>query len=93
LRLPHGICAVSILTALLPAMSSRWAAEDLDGYKALLSQGIRATATILIPAALGYLVLAKPIVRLLLEHGATEAASTELVSEVLFAFAVRVSAF
>ena len=92
-QLPHAIFAVSILTALLPAMSSRWAAEDLDGYKALLSQGIRATATILIPAALGYLVLAKPIVRLLLEHGATKAVSAELVSEVLFAFAIGLFAF
>jgi putative peptidoglycan lipid II flippase len=92
-QLPHAIFAVSILTALLPAMSSRWAAEDLDGYRALLSQGIRATATILIPAALGYLVLAKPIVRLLLEHGETEAASAELVSEVLFAFALGLFAF
>ena len=92
-QLPHAIFAVSILTALLPAMSSRWAAEDLDGYKALLSQGIRATATILIPAALGYLVLAKPIVRLLLEHGATTAVSADLVSEVLFAFAIGLVAF
>ena len=92
-QLPHAIFAVSILTALLPAMSSRWAAEDLDGYKALLSQGIRATATILIPAALGYLVLAKPIVRLLLEHGETTAVSAELVSEVLFAFAIGLFAF
>jgi putative peptidoglycan lipid II flippase len=92
-QLPHAIFAVSILTALLPAMSSRWAAEDLDGYKALLSQGIRATATILIPAALGYLVLAKPIVRLLLENGETTAASAELVSEVLFAFAIGLFAF
>ena len=92
-QLPHAIFAVSILTALLPAMSSRWAAEDLDGYRALLSQGIRATATILIPAALGYLVLAKPIVRLLLEHGETTAVSAELVSEVLFAFALGLFAF
>ena len=30
-QLPHAIFAVSILTALLPAMSSRWAAEDLPG--------------------------------------------------------------
>lgn len=92
-QLPHAIFAVSILTALLPAMSSRWAAGDLDGYRALLSQGIRATATILIPAALGYLVLAKPIVRLLLEHGETKAVSAELVSEVLFAFAIGLFAF
>ena len=92
-QLPHAIFAVSILTALLPAMSSRWAADDLDGYRALLSQGIRATATVLIPAALGYLVLAKPIVRLLLEHGETKSVSADLVSEVLFAFAIGLFAF
>jgi putative peptidoglycan lipid II flippase len=92
-QLPHAIFAVSILTALLPAMSSRWAAEDLDGFRALLSQGIRATATILIPAALGYLVLARPIVRLLLEHGVTTPKSADLVAEVLFAFAIGLFAF
>ena len=92
-QLPHAIFAVSILTALLPAMSSRWAAEDLDGYRALLSQGIRATATVLIPASLGYLVLAQPIVRLLLEHGETTPVSAELVAEVLFAFAIGLFAF
>ena len=47
----------------------------------------------MIPAALGYLALAKPIVRLLLEHGETTAASAELVSEVLFAFAIGLVAF
>ena len=92
-QLPHAIFAVSILTALLPAMSSRWAADDLDGYRALLSQGIRATATVLIPAALGYLVLARPIVRLLLEHGVTTPKSADLVAEVLFAFAIGLFAF
>ena len=92
-QLPHAIFAVSIFTALLPAMSSRWAADDVDGYKDLLSQGIRATATILIPAALGYIVLARPIVRLLLEHGQTEHASGDLVAEVLVFFAIGLFAF
>jgi putative peptidoglycan lipid II flippase len=92
-QLPHAIFAVSIFTALLPAMSSRWAADDVDGYKDLLAQGIRATATILIPAALGYIVLARPIVRLLLEHGATKPASGDLVAEVLVFFAIGLFAF
>lgn len=92
-QLPHAIFAVSIFTALLPAMSSRWAANDLDGFRALLSQGIRATATILIPAALGYLVLARPIVRLLLEHGVAGPKSADLVAEVLVLFAIGLFAF
>jgi putative peptidoglycan lipid II flippase len=92
-QLPHAIFAVSIFTALLPAMSSRWAAEDVDGYRDLLAQGIRATATILIPAALGYIVLARPIVRLLLEHGEATPASGDLVAEVLVYFAIGLFAF
>ena len=93
-QLPHAIFAVSIFTALLPAMSSRWTARDLAGFRDLLSQGIRATAVILIPATLGYLVLARDIVRLLLEHGAADTPeSGDLVAEVLVFFAIGLFAF
>jgi putative peptidoglycan lipid II flippase len=93
-QLPHAIFAVSIFTALLPAMSSRWTARDLPGFRDLLSQGIRATAVILIPAALGYLVLARDIVRLLLEHGVADTPeSGDLVAEVLVFFAIGLFAF
>jgi putative peptidoglycan lipid II flippase len=92
-QLPHAIFAVSIFTALLPAMSGRWADRDLDGFRRLLGQGLRATAAIMIPASLGYLVLARPIVRLLLEHGVAGPRSGELVSEVLVAFAVGLFPF
>jgi putative peptidoglycan lipid II flippase len=92
-QLPHAIFAVSIFTALLPAMSSRWAASDMQGFRDLLAQGIRATAAVLIPATFGYLVLARPIVRLLLEHGQTGAASGDLVAEVLVAFAIGLFGF
>ncbi len=92
-QLPHAIFAVSIFTALVPAMSGRWAAGDVDGFRRHLSQGLRATAAIVVPAALGYLVLARPIVRLLLEHGATTAVSGDLVADVLVAFAVGLFPF
>ncbi len=92
-QLPYAIFAVSIFTALLPAMSSRWADGDVEGFRRFLSQGLRATAAIVIPAALGYLVLARPIVRLLLEHGATKTGSADLVSGVLIAFAVGLFPF
>jgi putative peptidoglycan lipid II flippase len=87
-QLPHSIFAVSIFTALLPAMSSRWTDGDVEGFRRLLTQGLRATATVLIPAALGYLVLARDIVRLLLEHGVAGEASGDLVAEVLVPFSI-----
>ena len=75
-------------------MSGRWADDDVEGFRRLLSQGIRATAAIVIPAALGYLVLARPIVRLLLEHGpVTTPQSGDLVADVLVAFAIGLFPF
>lgn len=87
-QLPHAIFTVSIVTALLPAMSSRWTDGDVAGVRALVARGIRATGIIVIPAALGYIVIGRDIVRLLLEHGATEAKSGALVAEVLALFSL-----
>jgi putative peptidoglycan lipid II flippase len=86
-QLPHAIFAVAIFTALLPAMSSRWVAEDRDGFRNMLSQGLRATGFVLIPAAFGYIVLAVPIVRLVIQHGgATTAEDAHRVADALVFF-------
>ena len=92
-QLPHAIFAVSIMTALLPSLSSRWANRDPAEFRSLLSQGIRATAFIVVPAAFGYIALATPIVRLLLQHGVTRSQSTELLSHVLVLFSVGLFSF
>jgi putative peptidoglycan lipid II flippase len=92
-QLPHGIFAVSIITALLPSMASRWADGDRSGFRAKLSQGIRATALVVVPAAFGYLALSVPIVRLLLQHGVTSAQSTDLVAGILVFFSLGLLSF
>jgi len=92
-QLPYAIFAVSIFTALLPALSSRWAAQDVDAFRSMLCRGIRMTGFVVIPAALGYLALANPIVELLLHHGVTGRASTELVASVLSFFAFGLLSF
>ncbi|MEX1045885.1 MAG: murein biosynthesis integral membrane protein MurJ [Actinomycetota bacterium] len=92
-QLPHAIFAVSIFTALLPALSSRWSDGDTPGYRAMLAQGIRMTAFIVVPAAFGYLVLAEPITRLLFQHGVTTAVSTDLVASVLVFFSFGLFSF
>jgi putative peptidoglycan lipid II flippase len=92
-QLPHAIFVVSVFTALLPAMSSRWVDGDLPAFRELLARGIRWTAVIVVPAALGYLVLAVPIVRLLLEHGVTRPRSTDLVAGILVFFSLGLFSF
>jgi putative peptidoglycan lipid II flippase len=92
-QLPHAIVAVSIFTALLPAMSGRWAAGDRDGLRVFFSRGLRDTVVVIVPAALGYIALAFPIVRLLLQHGRAGPAGAELTARTLQAFAVGLPFF
>jgi len=92
-QLPYAIFAVSIFTALLPAMSSRWSASDIPGFRAMLARGLRMTAFIVIPASAGYLVLADPIVRLLLQHGATGARDAESITSILMLFSIGLFSF
>ncbi|HEV3475411.1 MAG TPA: murein biosynthesis integral membrane protein MurJ [Actinomycetota bacterium] len=92
-QLPHAIFAVSIMTALLPTLSQSWARGDRRAFRTSLAQGIRGSAFVVVPAAAGYLVLAQPIVRLLLEHGVAGSASTRLVSGVLVFFAIGLFSF
>jgi putative peptidoglycan lipid II flippase len=92
-QLPYAIFAVSIFTALLPAMSSRWTDHDLTGVRSLFSRGIRDTVVIVVPAALGYVALALPIVRLLLQYGHTRPADVQVIARTLQAFAVGLPFF
>lgn len=92
-QLPHGLFAVSIITALLPGMSAEAVNERWDTFRARLSTGIRATMMLILPASVGYIILAEPIVRLLLEHGVFGNASTTLVSSVLQTFAIGLVPF
>ena len=63
--LPHAIFAVSIFTALLPAMSAAWSDRNVDDVRMLFSRGIRDTAVVIVPAAFGFIAIALPIIRLL----------------------------
>ena len=91
--LPHGLFAVSVITALLPGMSGAAVNERWDEYRQRLSSGIRATTLLVLPAAIGYLVLGERIVRYLLERGVMTATSTELVTGVLRFFVLGLLPF
>ncbi len=91
--LPHAIFVVSIFTALLPGMADRWTAADMGGVRTLFSRGMRDTVVIIVPASLGYVALAVPIVRMLLEHGQALPADAEQIARTLQAFALGLPFF
>jgi putative peptidoglycan lipid II flippase len=67
--LPIGLFGVSIATAALPAVSRRHLQEDRTAVRSTVSDGLSLMAMLNVPATIGLIVLAVPIVRMLFEHG------------------------
>ena len=91
--LPHGVFAVSVMTALQPDMAERWALGDRTGYGRDVGRGLRTIAAVVVPAAVGYLCLARPIVGMALEHGALRSTSASTTADVLAMLAIGLPGF
>ncbi|MCL2496272.1 MAG: murein biosynthesis integral membrane protein MurJ [Clostridiales bacterium] len=65
--LPIGVFAVPIAVAILPTMARQASLHDMAEYKKSMSLGIRSIAFILLPAAMGLIILREPILRLMFE--------------------------
>ena len=86
--LPQGIFSVAIATVLFPALARLAARNDIDGFRATVSTGLRQIAFLLIPASVVSAVLAEPIVRLVYERGAFTAADVTVVAGCLAALSL-----
>jgi len=86
--LPYGVFVVAIATALMPELSEKHSRGDDDGYRDDFSFGLRMTALVVVPASVGMISLANPIVGLLYERGRFDARDTQTVAALLAAYSV-----
>lgn len=86
-QLPHGLLAVSIVTATFPSLTERAVGYDMDGFARELGRALRGLAYFVLPAIAGYLAIAPQLTGLLLRHGITTQASSDLVAAILRAWA------
>ena len=86
--LPIGLFGVSIGTAVLPAASRHAAVGDTAGIRDTVSRGLGMMLMLNVPATLGLIVLATPIVQLLFERGHFAAADTAATAAALRWYAV-----
>ncbi|HEY3045828.1 MAG TPA: murein biosynthesis integral membrane protein MurJ [Vicinamibacterales bacterium] len=86
--LPIGLFGVSIATAALPSVSRHAAVDDLAGIRRTISRGLAMMLMLNVPATLGLIVLARPIVELLYERGRFTAADTGATAAALRLYAV-----
>ena len=88
--LPVGVVGMAISTAAFPTLANLGAEEDYEGLGSAIDGTLRMILFLAVPASAGLVLLADPTVRLLLQRGAFDAASTALVVDALVVYAVAV---
>ncbi len=66
---PQQLFAVAIATVIFPILSSQFASNQARSLSDTASSGLRLTTFITIPAVLGLIALARPIINVLFERG------------------------
>ncbi len=86
--LPIGLFGVSIAAASTPALSRLAAESDTARIRSTIASAIGLMLALNIPATLGLIVLASPIVALIFEHGNFTAADTTATASALQYYAL-----
>lgn len=93
LEFPLGMFGVAIGTVILPHLSGRHASTDAEGFSRALDWGFRMCLLIGVPACLGLILCAEPLVAALFQHGAFTAEDTAMTRLSLVAQATAIPAF
>ncbi len=89
----QGIFVFSITTALYPMISKMVADCNMDGFKKSVSEAIIGINLLVIPATVGAMIFAEPIVRLLFDRGRFDAEAITMTSMALFYYSLGMIGF
>ena len=92
-QLPLAIFGISLATAALPKMSKEVASKDMTALKNTIAFSLRTVFAIMIPAAIGLMILAEPIVRTLFQRGEFNVYSTSITVSALFFYSFGLFAY
>jgi putative peptidoglycan lipid II flippase len=91
-QLPIGIFAAGLSTAFFPLLSSLSAAKKMEEFKDTLSFSLRSIFFIMLPAAIGLIMLREPIVMLLFERMKFSHQDTLLTADALLFYSLTIFA-
>jgi putative peptidoglycan lipid II flippase len=91
--LPLGLIGVAIGVVLLPTLSRKLRAGDMQGALDSQNRALEFSLFLTLPAAAALILIGEPILHTVFEHGAFTRADTFAVAPVLAAFATGLPAF
>ena len=93
MQLPLGIFGVAVGTVTLPLVSRTAALGDMAGFRSALAHAIRLVTLLTVPAAVGLILLARPIISVIYEHGRFTSAATIQTAAALQFYAIGLAAY
>ncbi len=92
-QLPYGVFTVSVMTAFTPELASLHDRDARRGFNERFLLGLRLVLLVLLPATVVFLVLARPIVSVMLEHGKLGAEDAAVTAGTVAALALGMVGF
>ncbi|OQY11037.1 MAG: murein biosynthesis integral membrane protein MurJ [Desulfobacteraceae bacterium 4572_19] len=92
-QFPLALFAISISTAVLPALSKQVTAKKYSDFRETFTYSMRLIFFITLPAIAGLIILREPIIAVLFQRGAFTAEMTKQTASALFCYAVGLWAF
>jgi putative peptidoglycan lipid II flippase len=93
MQLPLGIFGVAIGTVTLPLLAKSIALGNRDEFRVVLARGMRLALALTIPSSVGLIMLARPIISLIYEHGKVTAYQTDQSAAALRFYALGLVAY
>ncbi len=93
LELPLGVFGVALGTVILPALARHHVKTDAEGFSNALDWGLRMTLLIAVPAMLGLLLLAQPLIATLFQYREFTAFDTRMTAFSVYGLSFGLPAF
>ncbi len=92
-QLPIGMFGVALSMAALPILARQAVNKDMNGLKNTFSSSLVMVFALTIPASVGLIILAEPIIKLIFEHGAFTSFDTKQTAAALSCYAIGLFAY
>lgn len=93
MQLPLALFGIAVASVSLPLMSTSVSKKDNREMKDMLAFSIKISSLAILPAAAGLMVLGKPMITLLFQHGKFDTTATALTNSALIFYSMGLPAF
>jgi putative peptidoglycan lipid II flippase len=92
-QFPLGVLGISLATAIFPVMSADAARKDYKALCKTVSRGFSAAVFVALPATVGIILLGRPLISAIFQHGEFTDTDTKLTATTLSFYAIGLWAF